>query len=454
MVQRDGRPGSIQTVKSRDVGVSSVSADSSEPTDGVDDRPNVVLVFTDDQGYGDVGCFGSPDIRTPNMDRMARQGAKFTSAYVPAPICTPSRAGLLTGCYPQRVGLPDVLFPDAERGLDPDECTLGSLFDSEGYATACIGKWHLGDHERFLPTNHGFDTYFGIPYSNDMRPNNIHGKDKHPPLPVVEKTEIVERGPDQRTLTRRYTERAVEFIEDNQDDPFFVYLAHTMPHVPLYASEEFEDTSARGLYGDVIEELDWSVGRILETLDRLGIDEETLVIFTSDNGPWLEMGASSGSSGPLRGGKHSTLEGGVRVPTIARWPGEIPEGSVCTELLTTMDLLPTFANILDAEHVLPEHALDGNDATDLLFDPEGATSPTEYFYYYYQEDLEAVRDAEGSKLDFDDGTLYDLRTDVAEERGLDADEHAATVERLRDAAMAFDAELDENGRGPGRIDTD
>jgi arylsulfatase A-like enzyme len=389
------------------------------------------------------------------MDNMAAEGAKFTSAYVPAPICTPSRAGLLTGCYPQRVGLPDVLFPDAERGLDPEERTLGTLFDREGYATACIGKWHLGDREQFLPTNHGFDTYFGIPYSNDMRPNNIHGKDKHPPLPVFRDTDIVERGPDQRTLTRRYTEEAVEFIEDNQDEPFFVYLAHTMPHVPLYASERFEGTSARGLYGDVIEELDWSVGRILDTLDRLGIDDDTLVVFTSDNGPWLEMGASSGSSGPLRGGKHSTWEGGVRVPMIARWPGEIPAASVCTELFTTMDFLPTFASLLDAEDALPDDRIvDGEDATELFFNPENATTPTDYFYYYYKEELEAVRDAAGHKLDFDDGTLYDLRTDVGEERGLDAGEHAATVERLRDAAMSFDADLDEHARGPGRVDVD
>jgi len=432
-----------------------VSADSSAATEETDSQPNVVVIFTDDQGYGDVGCFGSPDIRTPNMDRMATEGAKFTSAYVPAPICTPSRAGLLTGCYPQRVGLPDVLFPNSETGLAPAEVTLGDLFDKQGYATCCIGKWHLGDRNAFLPTNHGFDEYFGIPYSNDMRPNNIHGKDKHPPLPVLRDTEVVERGPDQRTLTQRYTEKAVDFIEDNQDDSFFCYLAHTMPHVPLYASEEFEDTSARGLYGDVIEELDRSVGRILDTLDRLGIDDETLVIFTSDNGPWLEMGASSGSSGPLRGGKHSTWEGGVRVPMIARWPGEIPDGSVCTELFTMMDMLPTFANLLDADDALPDdRTIDGTDATDLFLHPEAATAPTDYFYYYYQDDLEAVRDAEGHKLHFDDGALYDLRTDVGEERGLEPEKHAATVERLRDAAMAFDAELDQHARGPGRIDAD
>jgi arylsulfatase A-like enzyme len=331
--------------------------------------------------------------------------------------------------------------------------TLGDLFSDQGYATCCIGKWHLGDRDRFLPTNHGFDEYFGIPYSNDMRPNNIHGKDKHPPLPILRDDEVVKRGPDQRTLTRRYTNEAVEFIEENQDDSFFCYLAHTMPHVPLYASEEFEGRSARGLYGDVIEELDWSVGKILDALDRFDIDDETLVIFTSDNGPWLEMGASSGSSGPLRGGKHSTWEGGVRVPMIARWPDRIPEGSVCTELFTMMDMLPTCASLLDAEDALPDgRTIDGSDAIDLLLNPETATTPTEYFYYYYQEELEAVRDADGYKLHFDDGALYDLRTDVAEERGLEPEENAARVERLRDAAMEFDAEIDEQGRGPGRIE--
>ncbi|MFB6081686.1 MAG: sulfatase [Halanaeroarchaeum sp.] len=412
--------------------------------------PNVVLVFVDDQGFGDIGCFGSPYIETPNLDEMASEGAKFTSFYAGAPICTPSRAALMTGSYPSRVGLEEwVLFPGDGEGLHPDEVTIPEVLGEAGYASTCIGKWHLGDEEPFLPTNHGFDEYFGVPYSNDM--GAAHSGGEYRELPLVRDTEVVEAPVDQSTLTRRYTEEAVEFVEDNRDGPFFCYLAHTMPHVPLHASEEYEDASKRGDYGDVIEEIDWSVGRVLETLERLGIEEETLVIYTSDNGPWLEKEVDGGSPGHLSGGKFSVQEGGPRVPAIARWPGTIPESSVCSELVATMDLLPTFANLAGVD--LPDdRAIDGVDATELLTDPETAASPREHYLYQTGGgDLDAVRDDDGWKLRRDTGALYDLHEDV-EERFDVADEHPEVVARLRETAAAVEADLDENARPVGRAE--
>lgn len=407
-------------------------------------RPNVVVVFTDDQGWGDVGCFGAPNIRTPNLDRMAEEGAKLTNFYVGAPVCTPSRASMVTGCYAQRVGLEGGAIPPGnEEGLDPEETTIGDVVGSVGGATTCIGKWHLGDHENFLPTNQGFDSFFGIPYSNDMRPDNMHPwTNDHPPLPMMRDTDVIEREPDQTQLTRRYTEEAVEFIEDHadDDDPFLCYLPHTMPHVPLFRSEDFEDVSPRGVYGDVIEEIDWSVGRIIETLQAQGIDEETLVVFTSDNGPWLSMDELAGSSGPLDGGKFSVEEGGPRVPAIARWPGEIPAGTVCTELVTVMDVLPTIANLVGAD--LPDAEIDGEDLTPLLRNPEDADSPHDHYLYSNLDgDFAAIRDAEGWKLHRESGELYDLYEDVAEERDV-SEEHPDVVERLEGAAADFEDSLD------------
>ncbi|MHC4148093.1 MAG: sulfatase-like hydrolase/transferase, partial [Planctomycetota bacterium] len=292
-------------------------------------RPNFVVVFTDDQGYADVGCFGAKGFETPNLDRMAAEGVRFTSFYVAAPSCTPSRAALLTGCYPQRVGLPYVLFPTGPEwtanrtdiGINGQEETIAELLKSRGYATACIGKWHLGHHRKFLPTRHGFDYYFGLPYSNDMRPEN---NEEYPPLPLVEGEQAIEYDPDQSQLTRRYTEKAIEFIRQNKDKPFFVYLPHTMVHVPLFVSERFKGKSEQGMYGDVIMEIDWSVGQIMSVLKEVGVDEKTLVIFTSDNGPWLAYGDHGGLAGPLREGKGTTWEGGMREPCIMRWPGQIP----------------------------------------------------------------------------------------------------------------------------------
>jgi len=311
--------------------------------------PNIVLIFTDDQGYADIGCFGATEFSTPYLDRMAVQGTRFTSFYVAASVCSPSRAALLTGRYPPRAGLTDVLFPRHDRGLPRSEVTIADMLKQRGYATACFGKWHLGHKERFLPTRRGFDEYFGIPYSNDMAidpdmpladevtfrrgataEDFRSGNRKGGWVPLYRDEEVIEYPADQSTLTQRYTREAVRFIRENRDNPFFLYLPHTMPHVPLGASEKFRGSSGSGLYGDVMQELDWSTGRILEALQRHGLDENTLVIYTSDNGPWLSKGDAGGSAEPLRGGKFTTWEGGFRMPCIMRWPGTMPAGRTCS----------------------------------------------------------------------------------------------------------------------------
>ena len=358
--------------------------------------PNVVIVFTDDQGYGDVGVYGATEFRTPNLDRMASEGARFTSFYVAAPVCTPSRAALLTGSYPVRVGLGHrVLFPYSKTGLHPDEVTLPELLKSRGYATGIVGKWHLGHHAKFLPTRQGFDTYFGIPYSNDMGNHRYTRRSfVSPPLPILRNEETIEQQPDQTQLTRRYTDQAIRFIRTNKDHPFFLYLPHSMPHRPLAASARFAGRSQLGIYGDAIEEIDWSVGEILETLRELGIDRRTLVIFTTDNGatiaPWQRRGYRPGSNGPLRAGKNTTWEGGMRVPAIMRWPGRIPAGLVQDELTTAMDLLPTIAGLAGA--VAPkDRIVDGKDIWPLMSGKAGARTPHDAFYYYRDERLQAVR---------------------------------------------------------------
>jgi arylsulfatase A-like enzyme len=410
----------------------------------------VVVVVTDNQGYGDVGCFGAPYIDTPNLDRMATEGAKLTSFYVSQSICTPSRASILTGRYPARVGLDDgVLWPGSKTGLDPAEPTVADLLSERGYATTCIGKWHLGDNERFLPTNHGFDSYFGVPYSPDMGAAETDGEYRE--LPLLRDTDTVEAPVDLSTVTRRYTEEAVEFIETHRDGPFFCYLPHTAPHTPLRVGDRFRNTSERGRYGDVIGELDWSVGRVLDTLDRLGIGEETLVVFTTDHGPWSQKGVDGGNAGPLRGGIWSVLEGGLRVPTIARWPGEIPAGTVCSELLTAMDLLPTVANLAGTEPPA-DRVIDGEDITGLLRNPTTADTPHEYFFYHGGDGtLGAVRDAAGWKLHLESEELYHLHTDVEEAYDV-AGEHPDTVERLRSRAAAFADDIEANSRPPGRVE--
>lgn len=351
-------------------------------------QPNFILIFCDDLGYGDLGCFGSTKNRTPRIDRLAAEGRRFTNFYSSSPVCTPSRSSLMTGCYPRRVGMHEdytghwVLIPRSRRGLNPSELTLPEALKEKRYATACIGKWHLGDQPEHLPTAHGFDYYYGIPYSNDMQ---SAGRGD-PPLPLVEQQTVIEAPADQATLTQRYTQKTIAFIEQHQSEPFFVYLPHTFPHLPLFASKEFHGKSSNGRYGDSVEEIDWSTGQILDCLDRLKLADDTIVIFTSDNG---SNGRNGGSNRPLSGAKGSTMEGGMRVPMIARWPGRIPAGSECHALTTTMDLLPTFCGIAGAP--LPKQPIDGFDIQNHLFGVKDAQSPYEALFYYRRRQLQAIR---------------------------------------------------------------
>lgn len=356
--------------------------------------PNVVIINADDLGYCDIGCYGAKGWATPNIDRLAREGIRFTSFYVAQPVCSASRTALLTGCYPNRLGIHGALGPNARHGINAAETTLGEVFKQRGYATACVGKWHLGHHPQFLPTRHGFDEYFGLPYSNDMWPHHPEGRaTTFPPLPLFDGEKVIDAdvtADDQARLTAQYTERSVRFIEKNKDRPFFLYLAHSMPHVPLFAGEKFRGSSKAGVLGDVIQEIDASVGAILDTLAKHGLDRDTLVLFTSDNGPWLSYGNHAGSAGPLREGKGTVWEGGVRVPCIARWPARFPSDSTCKEPAMTIDLLPTLARLIDAP--LPPLPIDGKDIGPLLLGKPGATSPQEvYFFYYNTNELQALR---------------------------------------------------------------
>jgi arylsulfatase A len=360
--------------------------------------PNIVIIFADDLGYGDIGCYGHPSIRTPHLDRMAAEGLRFTDFYVPANVCTPSRAALLTGRYPVRSGMAGgagrhVLYPTSTGGLPTTEITIATALKAKSYATACIGKWHLGHSPPHLPTSHGFDYYFGLPYSNDMDPVNAKvrrpGSESQDPdfknfnVPLMRNTEIIERPADQTTLTRRYTEEAIQFIKQNRRNPFFIYIAHTFPHVPLFASRDFKDKSPRGVYGDTAEELDWSVGQIMKTLREQKLAENTLVFFTSDNGPWLIMKWNGGSAGLLRDGKGGTWEGGHRVPAIAWWPGRIKPGRVTSDLAATMDLFTTSLKLAGA--ALPnDRVIDGVDMTPLLLG-KGRSARDTMFYYYGDE---------------------------------------------------------------------
>jgi arylsulfatase A-like enzyme len=344
--------------------------------------PNIVLIYTDDQGYADLGCYGSKRIKTPRIDRMAAEGVRFTDFYAAASVCTPSRAGMLTGCYPQRIGIGEippvpggkawqtrVLYPGARFGLNPDETTIAEILKARGYATAIVGKWHLGDRKPFMPLDHGFDSFFGTVYTNDT-----------PGVGFVRDYEFLDEKADHTTFTDRFTDESLKFIRDNKDKPFFLYLAHLMPHVPLAVAERFRGKSAGGLYGDAIESIDDSTGKILDLIAELKLDDNTLVIFSSDNGPWLIKGEHGGNATPFRGGKGGAYEGGMRVPCIMRWPQVIPAGSVCGELATQMDFLPTFAKLAGGE--LPkDRKIDGKDISDLMFAKEGAKSPHESCFY-------------------------------------------------------------------------
>lgn len=351
-------------------------------------RPNIIILFADDLGYGDLGAFGHPTIRTPNLDRMASEGMKWTQFYVGASVCSPSRAALLTGRLPIRSGMAGetrhVFFPNSAGGLPQEELTLAEALKEQEYATACIGKWHLGHLPRFLPTEHGFDYYFGLPYSNDMHVE----RRGDPPVPLLRNKEIIEQPVQQETLTARYTEEALQFIRRNRDQPFLLYLPYTFPHVPLFASDRFLGRSPRGLYGDVVEEIDWSVGRITSLLRELNLHERTLVVFTSDNGPWLTEGLEGGSAGLLRNGKGSTWEGGMRVPCITWWPGNVPAGRVNTTPATTMDLFATAVDLAGGE-LASDRTYDGVSLKPLLRGSNEAVRDVVFFYRGTQ--LRAVR---------------------------------------------------------------
>jgi arylsulfatase A-like enzyme len=437
------------------------------------DRPNIIIIFTDDQGYADLGCYGAVGFNTPNLDQMAKEGMRFTSFYVASPVCSPSRAALLTGSYPVRVGVPAVLSPVSPTGLDPGEITIAEILKEQGYATACVGKWHVGDHPSMMPTSQGFDEYFGIPYSNDMWPWHHDYKkesppsDRYPDLPLYQGKEVIERNPDQNQLTRRYTEYARNFIEKNKDKPFFLYLPHTMPHVPLGVSEKFAGKTDYGRYGDVIEEIDWSVGEILRALKKNDLDRKTLVIYSSDNGPWITYGNHAGKATPLREGKGTTFEGGMRVPCIMRWPDKIPQGSVNKEIATTLDFLPTIA-LLTGSRVPADRVLDGKNIWPLMSGEPGAQTPHQVFFYHFPAELQAVRHGPW-KLHFPhqyrqqagipgkDGSaagqfesviglsLFNLDEDISERNNL-AGQHPEIVKKLTSLADAHLKELAENSR--------
>ena len=450
--------------------------------------PNVVIIYTDDQGYADVGSFGAQGFQTPNLDQLAREGRRFSNFHVAQPICSASRASLLTGCYPNRIGINGALSPHSKIGLSAGETTLAQLFKTQGYATGMIGKWHLGDAPQFLPTQHGFDSYFGIPYSHDMWPLHPQSPQSYPPLPLLENGTVVNpdlQPADLEQLTTNYTRRAVDFIDKNHEQPFFLYLAHNLPHVPLFVSEKFKGKSENGLYGDVIEEIDWSVGEVANALKRNHLEENTLVIFASDNGPWLSYGTHAGSAFPLREGKGTSWEGGTRVPCLMRWPEKIPANTVSDQMLMTIDLLPTLAKIIGAN--LPAHPIDGLDVWPILAGQPDAKNPHDAYYFYYANNqLQAVTSGDGrwklvlphtyrtlngragrsdgrpinyQQVKLEHAALYDLDNDRSETHDVAA-EQPNIVAQLQSEAEKARVELGDtlthregNGvRPPGRID--
>jgi len=456
--------------------------------------PNIIVVFIDDMGYGDLGCYGATGYTTPNLDRMASQGIRFTNFVSAQAVCSASRAGILTGCYPNRVGISGALNPDSKIGLNLDEETIPEILKPQHYKSIAIGKWHLGCLREFLPLQQGFDEYLGLPYSNDMWPVNYDGtpitkeskgrKYGYPPLPLIEGNEKIREIntlEDQAELTTLYTERAVKFIGENKKNPFFLYLAHSMCHVPLAVSGKFKGKSPQGLFGDVIEEIDWSVGEVLKALEENGLTKNTLVIFTSDNGPWLNFGNHAGSAGGLREGKGNSYEGGQREPCIMKWPGHIAEGTICNKLASTIDLLPTFAEITNSD--LPKKKIDGVSILPLLLGIPNA-NPREYFLYYYRKNnLEGVRKgnwklvfahpgrtyhgfepgkdgfpgATNENFNFEEG-LYDLRRDPGEQYDVKVfyPEIVAELKKIADEAREdlgddLTGHPGKNRREPGKV---
>jgi len=413
--------------------------------------PNIVLILTDDQGFNDVGCYYTADpdgliskIETPRLDRMAAEGVRFTDFYVAASVCTPSRAAFMTGCYPPRVGFadkaggPGVFTPKSAAGLHADETTIAEMLRTAGYATACVGKWHLGHQAPFLPTSQGFDGFYGIPYSNNQRP-----------LPLMRDTETLRMLPDEPPLVGAFTKAAVTFMEQNKDGPFFLYLAHSAPHEPWAVKPEYRGSSARGLYGDVVERIDWSVGQVLDAIARLGLEDDTVVLFASDNGPWAHPSKhQAGSSYPFRGAKAESLEGGVRSPFIVRWPGMVPAGQVRGGVSSALDLFPTFASLAGAS--LPTTPIDGHDIWPMI--STGAKSPYEAFFYFARGRLEAIRSGPW-KLMFENllrknsnnEVLFNLERDPGEANDLLASEPEVAA-RLRGLADEMRADLGDGLR--------
>ena len=442
--------------------------------------PNVIIVFTDDQGYQDLACFGSPDIETPHLDKMAQEGLKLTDFYAAQAVCSASRAGLLTGCYPNRLGVHGAFMPHAKKGLNLAEVTIAEMLKELGYATGIFGKWHLGDHPKFLPTKQGFDEYFGIPYSNDMWP---HHPQQGPifnfgPLPLFENDRIIDTLDDQSLLTTQITERSVDFISKNKEQPFFLYVAHPQPHVPLFVSDKFKGKSKRGLYGDVIMEIDWSVGEIFKSLKANNLDDNTLVIFTSDNGPWLAYGDHAGSALPLREGKGTAWEGGQREPCIIHFPNKIKPGTVSNIPMMNIDILPTIAELTGAK--LPKNKIDGKSVWK-IWTGESTESPQEaYYFYYHVNELHGLRfnnwkmyfphsyrtmnGQEAGKggfpgnykyLDLEEIELYDLSQDISESINV-ATENPEIVEYMEFLAHKIrlelgDSLLEQEGEGTRTI---
>jgi len=419
-----------------------------------DQRPNVIIIFTDDQGYQDLGCYGSPDIKTPHLDKMAQNGIRLTNFYAAQAVCSASRAGLLTGCYPNRIGIHGAFMPDSKQGLNLSEMTLAEMLKANGYRTGIFGKWHLGDNPKFMPNNQGFDEFFGIPYSNDMWPyhpqQGIHFN--FDPLPLFDNETVIETLSDQSSLTTEITERSIDFITKNKDKPFFLYIAHPQPHVPLFVSDKFKGRSERGLYGDVIMEIDWSVGQILEALKKNNIDKNTLVIFTSDNGPWLNYGDHAGSAYPLREGKGTALEGGQREPCIIYYPNKIKSGRTIDIPMMNIDIMPTIAEITGSS--LPNKTIDGKSVWN-IWNGSSQVSPQEaYFFYYHINELHGVRYKNwkmyfphryrtlngrpggkgGIPVDYEYNTidqieLYDLSNDISETTDV-ADKNPEVVKKI------------------------
>lgn len=442
-------------------------------------KPNVVIIYMDDMGYADIGAFGATDYATPRIDSLAKSGRKLTHFHVAQAVCSASRAALMTGCYPNRIGIHGALGPQSKHGIHSEEMTLAEVVKQKGYATCAVGKWHLGHHQPFLPKQHGFDQYYGLPYSNDMWPYHPErpksGKGGFPALPLIEGNEIIDTDvthADQSHLTADYTTHAVKFIEENKSSPFFLYLAHSMVHVPLFVGDAFKGKSGKGLFADVMMEVDWSVGKVLDTLKKHNLEENTLVIFSSDNGPWLSYGDHAGSSGPLREGKGTSWEGGTRVSCLMSWPGKIPAGTVSDTPLMTIDILPTLAHLIGAD--LPSHPIDGKNAWPAISGPENTPGPQEFYATYYENNqLQAITTGDGKwKLQLPHGyrslngnpggsggipakyqqlkiptaELYDLKADIGEKSDVSA-QNPEVMKRLLGFADQIRGELGDSLTG-------